>query len=1199
MLRLNPLLSPLPLAIALQAALAGQVFAADFTIVTGSTETTTQTLSGTGIVEQGGTLSTRSSSVAVSVLTGTSVLDNAGTIEQTGSARAIDANSGTPILTINNQASGVIRSNSAAAMRFARAGGQYTVNNAGSISSAERAIHINGANSSLVLNNSGTISTTGTGESALHLNAENGSYVINNSGTLEHTGTQRTIDANANGQTLALTNESSGVISSSGAQTIRLNKESGQYVIDNQGIIQHVGSDVGGERAIKADLDYTTSGNQIINGSTSNREAVISSTGNDALRLGSNFTLTNYGKIFSTGIVNTSCPGYMSSDCVHDYSAADGVAIESQRSNVAILNHGSIEGPRHGVDGGAALAATADSSLLGVQQLIITSADGNGVIFDRVGIDGSISHEVSILNPVVINYESGSIIGQNGSGVGLDGHGVVFNYGLISGRYAGEGNVYDHEGLGLTTANGDGDGVDIDGIAYIENYGTIEGLGAGGVDSGGRPNGADGIAAGGGTIRNMTGARVFGQSAGILIDDGANGTEHPTGRGTVGDNAADGGMAYIYNAGTIIGADKVGIGLVGDYDDVLLNEASGIIRGGLQTVLVNELNSSTAGAAVQMGAGQDTLINAGTIEGLNGLAVDMGAGDDSLTVRSTARFIGSVDGGAGIDTLILDDASGGRFGNSLNFENLDVRSGVWNLDSDDFSASTRVYDGASLFNHGTLRGNVQVDDGATFSGGAISGNLNLQSGSTLALALSPNGVSNAVNVGGDIVLDGAHLQIGSSSAAALLPGRYQVLQAGGTVTGTFADVNSDQSFLNMTLSYADHSVDLTLSRNDRSFAELAGSANARGAAQALQSLGGGTLYNAILVSNGQHVAQAFEQLSASSNVSLMSASLNGSALVGSAMLAAMQQLGGGGNLQASLLREDAPQLAAVGVPSDARNLNDPRAEGRLWLQGLGSHGKLEGSNGAHDLRQDTRGAVLGADWALDANWRLGVLGGYARTDVDAGSGTSSDIDSLHVGVYALRQSGPLALRLGAAYSRHDNNSKRQVQFTGFSDRLRADYDADSQQAFAELGYQMASGRLLSEPFAALGYQRYSHEAYSEKGGDAALRVDSQQQDNFSSTLGIRLAHLGTLDNGMSLTPRLSVGWRHTYGDIDSSARQSFLGGGTAFSVEGTALDRDSLLLEASLDLGISPTQSLGVSYSGEQGSKAQNHGLVLQWQSRF
>lgn len=1088
-------LRPLPLVLALQAALVSPAFGASFSVGTGAVNNSGQTLEAgeSGNVASDGALSVAGGDVAVAVRTGTTTLTNAGAIRQTGTARAIDANNGTPLFTLNNQA---------------------------------------GA----------------------------------------------TLDAIGN-------------------VTIRLNRAAGQYLIDNQGSISQSGQAIDGERAVKADAAYTSTGNQIINGAQNNRDAVISSAGNDALRLGNNFTLTNFGRIFSTGTVNTSCPGYLSSQCANDYSAADGVAIENQRGNVAILNHGSIEGPRHGIDGGAALATDADAHLVGLERLVIRSATGSGVTFDKV-VAGVTAENVQIANPVVINYADGRVIGRNGSGVGLDGHGVVFNYGLISGHYAGAGNIYDHEGLGLTTANGDGDGVDIDGIAYIENQGRIEGLGAGGLDSGGRPNGGDGIAAGGGTIRNLAGATIFGQSAGILIDDGANGSEHPTGRGTLGDKAANGGVAHILNAGSIVGGDKVAIGLVGSYDDVLINQAGGVIRGGAQTVRVDLLASTTAAAAVQMGGGNDSLVNAGLIEGRNGLAVDLGDGDDTLTLHAGARFIGTVDGGAGTDSLVLDDAAGGSFGRSRQFEQLDVRSGSWRLDSDDFSTSTRVHSGASLFNLGTLQGDVRVDGGATFGGGRIGGDLDLASGSTLALGVSPDGTSNGLQVAGNVALAGAGLRIDALPGDYPLQRSYRVLQAGGAITGTFADLSSNLAFLTPHLQYGAHSIDVTLTRNDRGFADLARNANGAGAARALQSQGGGRLYNAVLTSSPDTAGNAIDQLSASSNASLMTASLAGSAQVGSSMLGAMQQMGGN-DLQASLLREDAPLLAANGVAQYARTLNDPRAEGRLWLQGLGSHGKLDGNQGAADLTQDTRGAVVGADWAVASAWRVGVLGGYARTDVEAGPGVSSDIDSLHLGLYALRQSGPLALRLGAAYSHHDNSSTRQVTFAGFSDRLRGDYTANSQQAFAELGYQLASARLLAEPFAAVGYQRYRHASYAEKGGDAALRVESQQQEHVSSTLGVRLAHLGTLDNGMSLTPRASLGWRHTYGDLDSQARQAFLSGGNAFSVEGTALDRDSLLAEAGLDLGISNGQRLGLGYSGEYGSRAQNHALVAQWQLRF
>lgn len=60
-----------------------------------------------------------------------------------------------------------------------------------------------------------------------------------------------------------------------------------------------------------------------------------------------------------------------------------------------------------------------------------------------------------------------------------------------------------------------------------------------------------------------------------------------------------------------------------------------------------------------------------------------------------------------------------------------------------------------------------------------------------------------------------------------------------------------------------------------------------------------------------------------------------------------------------------------------------------------------------------------------------------------------------------------------------------------------------------------------------------------------------------------------------------------------------MAGGTAFNVEGSALDRDSLLLEAGLDVGLSARHSLGLGYTGELGNNSHNHALTGQWQMRF
>ncbi|KAF1022337.1 MAG: Extracellular serine protease [Pseudomonas sp.] len=753
---------------------------------------------------------------------------------------------------------------------------------------------------------------------------------------------------------------------------------------------------------------------------------------------------------------------------------------------------------------------------------------------------------------------------------------TVTNYGLISGGRHGittdlgatltnYGTVIGRNGSGFGS---DGDGVDIDHIGHIENYGIIQGTGAGGVDKNGFANGSEGIALGGGYVYNARGALVSGANNAVLVDDGSDG---PGVAATV-----------IENHGVIQGLNGFGIKLVGNF--------------------------------------ADTVINDGLISGSNGLALDLGGGDDNLILRSGSRFAGLVDGGDGYDRLTLDDPAGGSFGDSRNFEWLDVKTGTWTLTGKgDFSDGGEIFSGATLINQGAIAGNVTVDAGGVYAGGgsvgsllvngtlqtntalgtaSVTRDLTFGNGATLAYGVNADGTSAPVQVGGTAFLNGATLAVNPGAGTYPWQSHYTVLQAG-AISGTFGKVTSDYAFLTPTLDYSATQVGLTYTRNDIAFNQFATSGNGASAANSLATLGkNNALYNALLNTTNATAGAAIEQLAGSSTANLTSATLGASAQVGSSMLAALHQLGGGAGLRVGLDSRDTPALAATGVPNEARNLNDPNARGRLWLQGIGCYGKLDGEHGSNGLTQRTKGTVLGADWAVDADWRVGVLGGYSKTDLDT-TGVDGSVDSWHAGVYALRQSGPLALRLGAAYSGHQGDSKRTVTFNGFNDRPTGDYDANSQQAFAELGYAMGSGRLSAEPFASVGYQRYQRGSYNENGGAAALHVDGQTQSNVSSTFGVRLTHLSQLDNGISLTPRVSAGWKHTYGDVSSSTRQAFLMGGTAFNVEGTALDRDSLLLEAGLDVGVSARHTLGVGYSGEIGSNSRNHGLIGQWQMSF
>ncbi|WDY55724.1 autotransporter family protein [Pseudomonas sp. PSKL.D1] len=827
---------------------------------------------------------------------------------------------------------------------------------------------------------------------------------------------------------------------------------------------------------------------------------VIHAVGNDAIKTGSNATVTNYGLIYT----DTAPQDEDGLDQKYD-----GIKID-ESTGVTVYNYGTISADRHGVD------LKTDATLY--------------------------------------NYEGASVTGRNGSGFGSDGSGTVYNFGTITGAIAD------------SKVNGDGDGVDIDLVGHIYNAGTIQGLGAKGVDSGGRANGSEGIAMGGGTITNTASGVIRSVDNGILVDDGAEG--------------AGVAATAINNAGLIVGENGFGIKLIGNFDD--------------------------------------TVINSGSIRGGNGLALSMGAGNDTLVVQTGGVFEGLVDGGDGYDSVTLDGT--GSFGNSSGFETLQVSGGTWTLSSiDDFSEGGVVNAGATLVNQGSILGQMQVVQGATYAGGGsvgglkidgtlltnsalgvakVNGDLTFGQGSTLAYGVNADGTSAPISVSGTANLSGATLRVQPTPGQYPWQSQYTVLNAS-AINGTFAGVTSDYAFLTPSLSYTSTSVGLAYTRNDVAFADYARSGNGAAVAHSLDSLDHSTtLYNAVLGSSAANAGNAIEQLAGANTANLAAATLAGTAQVGSSMLGAMQAMGSNAGLLVGMSDDDTPALAATGVPREARNLNDPNAQGRVWAQALSSYGKVDGSQGASTLEQRTGGGVLGIDWALAGDWRVGVLGGYSRTRLDS-TGLESTVRSWHAGIYAQHQSGPLAVRMGAAYSSHDGDSKRDVTFSGLNERLKADYDADSQQAFVELGYAMGSGRLSAEPFANLGYQRYHRDSYRENGGNAALAVDADTQDNVSSTLGVRIAHLGQLANGMSLTPRATLGWRHTYGSIDTRTRQAFLAGGDAFSVEGSAIDRDSLVLEAGLDLGVSARQTVGLGYSGELGNNSRNQAIVGQWQLTF
>ncbi|WCR02155.1 autotransporter domain-containing protein [Paracoccus saliphilus] len=75
-------------------------------------------------------------------------------------------------------------------------------------------------------------------------------------------------------------------------------------------------------------------------------------------------------------------------------------------------------------------------------------------------------------------------------------------------------------------------------------------------------------------------------------------------------------------------------------------------------------------------------------------------------------------------------------------------------------------------------------------------------------------------------------------------------------------------------------------------------------------------------------------------------------------------------------------------------------------------------------------------------------------------------------------------------------------------------------------------------------------------------------------------------------------WRHAFGDTTPLSRHAF-SAGDAFTIAGVPIAEDAAVIEAGIDLNLSDTARLGLSYQGQFGSGVQESGLKADLKVRF
>jgi outer membrane autotransporter protein len=626
--------------------------------------------------------------------------------------------------------------------------------------------------------------------------------------------------------------------------------------------------------------------------------------------------------------------------------------------------------------------------------------------------------------------------------------------------------------------------------------------------------------------------------------------------------------------------------------------------------------------------------------------------DDLVIVSRQGELVGLTDGGGGANVLQLEIAKGGELGEIRNIQDVYLKRGEWS-NGKDFDSRSLIDSNAKLLNtgriggavhvlgefanQGSVAGPVFVGKKARFSGSgtvdaldvagsmevgpdmgapSVVNDLRFSKGATLVYGIDAKKGSATIKVGGTATLDNAILKI------AAVPGEYidtssHIVIDADKVEGEFGKIVNDLAFMSASVDYTTgKQVGLTYTRNNVPLEQAATTENGQALATSILAPAPEPIITATapqppaieprphhVTSKPAEPAKIASATPTPGNQPAPKPNAAINALLGSSLVTAadaLDQLSGhdtaelGNATLSSVGPISTGILAAIGQNTS----QGAHGNGQVWVQAIGNSGRIGKHLNDYALKHSTTGLLLGTDWTINPTWRLGIIGAKSETRLD-GHRFDGRLDSWHVGAYALRQDGPLALRLGAVYGDHDGSTKRHVAFNGFSDRLKGRYGANTQQVFGQVGYNLDVGHFDIEPYVQLGYQRYQRDRFTEKGGDAALRLESQTQDHYTSELGLHLVRPFVLDQGARLTPRLNVGWKHLYGDVRGSSRQRLVGGGKTYTVEGIELDRDSLLLEAGLDLAVSPRHTLGVSYKGETGQDNRNVALMGQWRMMF
>ena len=255
-----------------------------------------------------------------------------------------------------------------------------------------------------------------------------------------------------------------------------------------------------------------------------------------------------------------------------------------------------------------------------------------------------------------------------------------------------------------------------------------------------------------------------------------------------------------------------------------------------------------------------------------------------------------------------------------------------------------------------------------------------------------------------------------------------------------------------------------------------------------------------------------------------------------------------------------------------------------------------------EAKSDSRSVRFAIDVSPIENLIVGATLGIDGIDARLDSGQKPRITAFNtnIGPYASYNNGKFYVDATAGYNFSEFKLRRQVGWTGFSDRLRANVDGDGWHATTEVGAMLRAANFKLQPFVGLQYRYADIGGFMEGGGAASLEVASYRTKSLRGNIGARAS--ATIDKGRwAIRPSVEAKYqRELRSQPDSRIEARFVARDLdIFTLNPTRLARNAALLSAGASATYNSRTTFRLGYTGELSSDRHVHAAVLSVSRRF